>query len=227
VTGTILLVVTSADTMGEFPRKTGYWMEELAAPYYAFADAGYRVTLASPQGGTPPRDGESEKPEYRSPASERFYADADALQKLRTTHLLASLSHEDFSAVFFAGGHGTMTDFPSDLSVIRTVESFYAAGKPVASVCHGPACLVSAKDPQGAPIVAGKRFTCFTNEEEEAVGGSRYVPFLLQSRLQHQGGIFQGSPAFTANAIADKTLITGQNPASAAQAAQLVLAAIA
>lgn len=222
----ILLVLTSTDTMGDFPRKTGYWVEEAATPYYVFADAGYEVSLASPEGGWPPRDSESELADYYTAQCSRFDADAKAVAQLRNTVKLAEADPQDYAAVFFAGGHGTMVDFPSDDSVIRTVEAFYAAGKPVASVCHGPACLIGAKDVSGAPIVAGKRFTCFTNEEEDLAGGSAYVPFLLQSLLEGLGGVFAGEAAFGPNAVADGKLITGQNPASAALAAQLTLTAL-
>ena len=221
-----LLVLTSADTMGDFPRKTGYWVEEAATPYYVFADAGYEVVLASPKGGLPPRDAESEKPEYYGSECARFDADAKVSEKLRNSLTLAKTNPEDYAAVFFAGGHGTMVDFPYDASVIRIVEAFYALGRPVASVCHGPACLISAKGPDGTPVIAGKRFTCFTNEEEALAGGTAYVPFLLQSMLEGLGGIFAGTEAFGANALADGLLITGQNPASAAQTAQLTLAAL-
>lgn len=222
----VLLVLTSAETMGDFPRKTGYWVEEAATPYWVFTDAGCDVALASPKGGTPPRDAESELTDYYTAECARFDADAQAVAKLKNTLKLTDIASQDYAAVFFAGGHGTMVDFPSDDSVIRAVEAFYAAGKPVASVCHGPACLISAKRPDGAPVVAGKRFTCFTNEEEALAGGTAYVPFLLQSTLEGLGGIFAGGPAFGDTAMADGKLITGQNPASAAQAAQLTLAAL-
>lgn len=219
----ILLVVTSADTMGTSPNPTGYWLEEVAAPYYVFTDAGYSVTLASPKGGTPPCDAESKKPEHRSEASLRFDADSVAQEKLTHSLALAQANPEDYAAVFFAGGHGTMTDFPTDASVIRTVEAFYTAGKPVASVCHGPACLVGAKDSEGVPIIAGKYFTCFTNEEEKAAGADEYVPFLLQTTLESQGGFFHGGEMFATQTVADKLIITGQNPASGAATAQIVL----
>lgn len=219
----ILLVVTSADQLGSAPGSTGYWLEEVAAPYYVFTDAGYEVQIASPQGGTPPRDPESDKSEHKDKDSLRFEADTNASQKLANSILLSTTTPADYAAVFFAGGHGTMTDFPTDADIIRTVEAFTASGKPVASVCHGPACLVSARDTEGRPIIQGKRFTCFTNAEERAAGAEKRVPFLLQSTLEQQGGIFCGGETFASCAVTDGNIITGQNPASGAQTAQLVL----
>lgn len=226
MTRSILLVLTSASHMGSFPRPTGYWVEEAAVPYYVFSDAGYDVALASPLGGTPPRDTESEKPEYYPAACARFDVDPQAQDALRATLPLASIQAQDYAAVFFAGGHGTMVDFPTDAQVIRTVETFFATGRPVASVCHGPACLVGAKTPDRAPIIAGRAFTCFTDEEEHLAEGAAHVPFLLQARLETQGGLFRGGTAFAPCAVADGLLITGQNPASAAAAAQHVLSAL-
>ncbi len=222
----ILLVLTSADTMGDFPRKTGYWVEEVAVPYFEFTRSGCLVSIASPNGGLPPRDAESEKPEYYSAECARFDADTAAREMLADTLPLAHADPQNYSAVFFAGGHGTMVDFPSHSAVIHSVEAFYTAGKPVASVCHGPACLVGARTPEGAPLIAGRKFTCFTDEEEAAAGGTAHVPFLLQSHLQGQGGIFNGGGLFSPCAVRDGLIITGQNPASAAKAAQLTLSAV-
>lgn len=223
MTQRILLVVTSAERMGTSTEQTGYWLEEVTVPYYVLTDAGYTVDIASPKGGTPPRDVESNKPEHRGDASARFEQDITAMEKLNSTRLLAETPEADYAAVFFAGGHGAMADFPLEDAAIRTVENFYAAGKPVASVCHGPACLVGAKAPDGAPIIAGKRFTCFTDEEETAAGAEKAVPFLLQTTLEAQGGIFNGGAAFGDCSVADGLLITGQNPASGASSAQLVI----
>lgn len=220
---TLLLVVTSADRMGTSPHPTGYWLEEVVAPYYVFADAGYDVHIASPKGSSAPRDAESDKPEHRAEATARFEADSVAQSKLANTLLLAEVKPEDYAGVFFAGGHGTMTDFPSDSDVIRLVEQFYAADKPVASVCHGPACLVGAKRADGQPLISGKYFTCFTNAEEQAALADAYVPFLLQTTLETQGGIFSGGEMFAAKAVVDGMLVTGQNPASGAATAQIVL----
>lgn len=227
MTERILLVVTSADRMGGRKTPTGYWLEEVAAPYYAFADAGYTVDIASPKGGTPPRDPESDKPENLLEAAQRFDADAAATHALRHTIPLASIAAEHYATVFFAGGHGTMTDFPCDPHIIRLVETFLLAGKPVASMCHGPACLVGARDEKGKPIIAGKRFACFTNEEEHLIGAEYEVPFLLQTVLEQQGGIFSGTSAFSPCTVADGLLITGQNPASAAGTAHETLALLA
>ncbi len=220
---TLLLVVTSAERMGTSPHPTGYWLEEVVAPYYVFTDSGYDVHIASPKGGAAPRDAESDKPEHRAEAAARFETDSVALSKLANTLRLAEVKPEDYAGVFFAGGHGTMTDFPSDPNVICLVEQFYAADKPVASVCHGPACLVGAKRKDGQPLIAGKYFTCFTNEEEKAAQADSYVPFLLQTTLESQGGFFNGGEMFASRAVVDGMLVTGQNPASGAATAQIVL----
>lgn len=219
----ILFVVTSADRMVNLPEPTGSWLEEIAAPYYAFRDARYAVTLASPKGGAAPIDPKSNQPENQTASTRRFEADSSAMAALRATAKLTSINPAGYDAIFFAGGHGTMEDFPVDASVIATIEAFYAAGKPVASVCHGPACLVGAKKPSGEPMVKGHRFTCFTDEEETTVGLAERVPFLLQSRLSEQGGKAETAPPFFMNVVVDQHLITGQNPASAIPVAEAVI----
>jgi putative intracellular protease/amidase len=222
-TSRILFVVTSANRMGTAPDATGSWLEEIAAPYYAFRDARCAVTLASPKGGAAPIDPKSNQPENQTASTRRFEADTSAMSALMTTPKLASLNLADYDAIFFAGGHGTMADFPTDASVKAAIEAFYAAGKPVASVCHGPACLVNAEKPDGRAMVAGHRFTCFTDEEETIVGLAAVVPFLLETRLSEQGGIASRAAAFSANAVVDGILITGQNPASAIPVAEAVI----
>jgi putative intracellular protease/amidase len=222
-TNRILFVVTSASRMGSAPEATGSWLEEIAAPYYAFRDARCAVTIASPQGGAAPIDPKSNLPENQTASTRRFEADSSAMAALRASVRLSSVNLADFDAVFFAGGHGTMADFPVDDSVKRVMETFYAAGKPVASVCHGPACLVGASKPDGRPMVAGHRFTCFTDEEETLVGLADRVPFLLESRLREQGGSAQLAAPFAANLVVDMPLITGQNPASAIPVAESVI----
>lgn len=219
----ILFVVTSADRVRGMPEPTGSWLEEIAAPYYAFKDARYSVTLASPKGGAAPIDPKSNLPENQTASTRRFEADSSAMSALRATLKLGSINPAEYEAIFFAGGHGTMHDFPMDASVKTMIETFYAAGKPVASVCHGPACLVSATKPTGEPMVKGHRFTCFTDEEETTVGLEKLVPFLLQSRLSEQGGLAETAPPFVMNVVVDGNLVTGQNPASAIPVAEAVI----
>lgn len=219
----ILLVVTSADRMGQSPEPTGSWLEEITAPYYAFLDAKCDVTIASPRGGNAPLDAKSFAEEYRSASTRRFEADAKAQHALSHTMPLADVDLAAYDAVFFAGGHGTMEDFPVDANVRKTVETFYAAHKPLAAVCHGPACLVNAKKPNGDALIAGHAFACFTDEEETMVGLHTQVPFMLESRLTALGGTVTRGLPFTAQVVNDGTLITGQNPASAIPVAEAVI----
>lgn len=219
----ILFVVTSADHMGSTPDKTGSWIEEIAAPYYTFRDARCRVTLASPKGGPAPIDPKSFAPENQTASTRRWAADSTARAALSSTSKLSSLNADDYDAIFFAGGHGTMEDFPTDLSVKAAIETMYAAGKPVSAVCHGPACLVNAIKPNGEPMVKDHRFTCFTDEEETSVGLEKLVPFLLETRLNEQGGTSVSHAPFKGNVVVDGNLITGQNPASAIPVAEAVI----
>lgn len=219
----ILFVVTSADRMGNAPNPTGSWLEEIAAPYYAFLDARCVVTLASPKGGAAPIDPTSIQPENQTASTRRFDADAKAQLALTSTTKLSELSADDYDAIFFAGGHGTMEDFPTDASVKTTIEAFYAAHKPVSAVCHGPACFVNATKPNGDAMMKGHRFACFTNEEETMVGLDKTVPFMLESRLSEQGGIAERAQPFQANVVMDGHMITGQNPASAIPVAVAVI----
>lgn len=222
-TDRILLVVTSADRMGQSPDPTGSWLEEIAAPYYAFVDAKCEVTLASPRGGQAPLDAKSFAEEYLSASTRRFEADATAQHALAHTLPLAAVDLAVYDAVFFAGGHGTMEDFPVDASVKQTVEAFYAAQKPLAAVCHGPACLVNAQKPNGTPLIAGHAFACFTDEEETLVGLDTQVPFMLESRLSALGGVARRALPFAPQRVVDGLLITGQNPASAIPVAEAVI----
>lgn len=219
----ILFVVTSADRMGQSPDATGSWLEEIAAPYYTFLDARCEVTLASPKGGAAPIDPKSNAPENQTASTRRFEADSKAQAALAQTKRLADLASDDFDAIFFAGGHGTMEDFPTDASVKAQIEAFYAAGKPVSAVCHGPACFVMAHKPNGEAMMKGHRFTCFSDEEETLVGLEKIVPFMLESRLREQGGTPVIAPAFSANMVVDAQVITGQNPASAIAVAEAVI----
>ncbi|MES2985024.1 MAG: type 1 glutamine amidotransferase domain-containing protein [Pseudomonadota bacterium] len=222
-TDRILFVLTSADRMGNAPEPTGSWLEEIAAPYYTFLDARCEITLASPKGGKAPLDPKSFAEEYTSASTRRFDADATAQAALATTTPLATIDADDYHAIFFAGGHGTMADFPTDPIVASVIEQFYAAGKPVSAVCHGPACFMRARKPAGEPMIDAHRFTCFTDEEETLVGLHEIVPFLLESSLAALGGIPQRAAPFAANVVVDGQLITGQNPASAIPVAEAVI----
>lgn len=219
----ILFVVTSADRMGTSPAPTGSWLEEIAAPYYAFKDARCEITLASPKGGAAPIDPKSNEEENCTASTRRWQADTKAMAALANTTPLSAINPDPYDAIFFAGGHGTMEDFPTSANVKHLVETFYASGKPVSSVCHGPACLVNATKPNGEPLVRGHRFTCFTDEEETMVGLAGIVPFLLETRLSELGGTAVREKPFQRNVVADQHLISGQNPASAIPVAEAVI----
>lgn len=223
----ILIVVTSNSRMGDTNRPTGIWAEELILPYYTLLEAGLTVELASPLGGPVPFDPASLRPQGNNPPLiERFLADSNAQDKVRSTHAIGKLDVAGFDALFFPGGHGTMWDLPADEGVIRAVESAFAGDKIIAAVCHGPAGLVGAKRPDGQSIVQGKRINSFTDAEEAAAGLAAVVPFPLESRLRELGGIFEGAPNWHPFAIRDGNLITGQNPMSSALVAEHVLAAL-
>lgn len=219
----ILLVVTSSDMMGTAPEPTGFWLEEVAAPYYAFIDARCDVTIASPQGGKAPQDPKSALEENQTSSTRRFEADVKAQAALNHTIKLSTINAADYDAVFFAGGHGTMEDFATDASVNDMVESFWRAGKPVASVCHGPACLVNARTAQGQPVVKGRNFTCFSDAEETSIGVDKFVPFMLETRLRELGGTPKQAENFQCNVVVDGQLITGQNPASSISVAEAII----
>lgn len=215
----ILMVFTSHDTLGSTGRKTGFWLEEGAAPYYVFHDAGVELTLISPKGGQPPVDPKSDLPENQTPAMTRFKADQAAQQVFATTGRLSDARSEDFDAVFYPGGHGPMWDLVDNPESIKLIESFYSSGKPVAAVCHAPAVLHRATY-QGVPIVEGKRVTGFANSEEEEVKLTKVVPFLVEDELKRLGGLYEKKPNWESFAITDGRLITGQNPASSTAGAQ-------
>ena len=218
----ILMVLTSHNQLGNTGRKTGFWLEEFAAPYFVFRDAGVELTLASPKGGQPPVDPKSDLPENQTPAMARFKQDKAAQQALAQTVRLADMREENFDTVFYVGGHGPMWDLAESTDSIALIESFYDSGKPVALVCHSPGVLhrVTYK---GAPIVKGKRVTGFTNTEEEEVHLTNVVPFLVEDELKRLGGIFEKAPNWQPFAITDGHLITGQNPASSTVSAQALL----
>jgi putative intracellular protease/amidase len=219
----ILMVLTSHDRLGDTGRKTGFWLEELAAPYYVFKDAGVDITLASPKGGQPPLDPKSNEPNFQTDLTRRFEADADAKAQLATTLRLDSVKSADFDSVFYPGGHGPMWDLAEDPTSIKLIESFLAAGKPVALVCHAPGALRHVKTPEGRPLVEGKKVTGFTNTEEEAVGLTKVVPFLVEDMLKAEGGIFSKTADWGVHVLSDGLLTTGQNPASSGPAAKVLL----
>lgn len=218
----ILMVFTSHDTLGSTGRKTGFWLEEGAAPYYVFRDAGVDLTLASPKGGQPPIDPKSDLPENQTPAMTRFKADEAAQKVFATTQKLSEVRSEDFDAVFYPGGHGPMWDLVDNPDSIELIESFYNSGKPVAAVCHAPAVLHRVTY-NGAPIVKGKRVTGFTNGEEEEVQLTKVVPFLVEDELKRLGGLYEKKANWESFAITDGMLITGQNPASSTAGAQALV----
>jgi len=219
----ILVVLTSHDTLGDTGRKTGFWLEEFAAPYYVFRDAGAEVTLASPAGGQPPIDLKSAEPEWQTDATRRFEADDAGRTALANTLKLSDVDAGDYDAIFFPGGHGPMWDYPEDRTLAGLIEAFDEESKPIGAVCHGPAALVGARKADGTPFVAGRRVTGFTNGEEAAVELSDVVPFLLEDRLRDLGATIENAADFTAHAITDGNLVTGQNPQSSEVGAQAVL----
>lgn len=223
----ILMVLTSHDQLGDTGRKTGFWLEELAAPYYVFKDAGAEIVLASPQGGRPPLDPKSNEPGSQTDATRRFEADSDALSALLNTTKLDAVTHDAFDAVFYPGGHGPLWDLAEDPASITLIETTLGAGKPVALVCHAPGVLRHAKSPDGTPLVQGKAVTGFTNSEEEAVGLTEVVPFLVEDELRRNGGRFSKLGDWAPHVVTDGLLITGQNPASSGPAAERLLERLA
>lgn len=223
----VLMVLTSHDQLGDTGKKTGFWLEELAAPYYVFKDAGADITLASPLGGQPPLDPKSNEPDAQTEHTHRFEADAAAQAQLAATLRLDSVKQEDFDTVFYPGGHGPLWDLAEDKASIALIEAFIGAGKPVALVCHAPGALRHVKSAAGQPLVEGKKVTGFTNTEEAAVGLTDIVPFLVEDELKAKGGVYSKGPDWGSYVLTDGLLITGQNPASSAAAASTLLEAIA
>jgi len=219
----ILMVLTSHDQLGDTGRKTGFWLEEFAAPYYVFADAGAQIVLASPKGGQPPIDPGSDAPDAQTPATIRFRADSAAVAALANTRKLADVVEEEFDAVFYPGGHGPLWDLVEDRDSIHLIEKTYADHKPVAAVCHAPAVFRHARGPHGLPLVRGKTVTGFANTEEAAVGLSAVVPFLVEDMLKQNGGDYSKTDDWQPHVLADRNLVTGQNPASSEGAARTVL----
>lgn len=218
----ILMVLTSHDQLGDTGQKTGFWLEEFAAPYYVFKDAQVNITLASPLGGQPPLDPKSDEPASQTAATQRFKADPPALAALASTHRLRDVFADDFDAVFYPGGHGPLWDLAENAYSMALIEKMLAAGKPVAAVCHAPGVFRHVKNADGF-VVRGKSITGFTNAEEEAVGLTRVVPFLVEDMLKASGGVFSKVANWQPYVITDGLLITGQNPASSEPAAQALL----
>lgn len=223
----VLIVLTSHDQLGTTGKKTGFWLEELAAPYYTFKDAGAEIVLASPKGGQPPLDPKSNEPSSQTDATRRFESDATAQDQLAHTVRLDSVSQADFDTVFYPGGHGPLWDLAEDAHSIALIESFIQAGKPVALVCHAPGVLRHVKASDGKPLVEGKQVTGFTNTEEDGVGLTKVVPFLVEDELKAKGGLYTKGPDWGSYVVTDALLITGQNPASSAEAASVLIKQLA
>jgi putative intracellular protease/amidase len=224
MTKKILMVLTSHDELGNTGQKTGFWVEEFAAPYYAFIDAGAEVTLATPKGGQAPIDPTSTLEDFQTAATDRYDADDAAQDKIATTVILSSLNEADFDGVFYPGGHGPLWDLTDNTDSITLIESFLKAGKAVATVCHASAALLNVKQASGDFVIKGKAVTGFANSEEEAVQLTEVVPFLLEDELIKRGGEYQKAEDWHAFAVQDGLIITGQNPASSALAAEKLLA---
>ncbi|MGM8884484.1 type 1 glutamine amidotransferase domain-containing protein [Psychrobacter sp. 1U2] len=218
----ILMVLTSHDELGDTGKKTGFWLEEFAAPYYAFIDAGVDVTLASPAGGQPPLDPSSDTEDAQTKDTKRFKQDSEAQKHLANTKKLADMKAEDFDSVFYPGGHGPLWDLAVDKDSISLIETFVQQDKPVAFVCHSPAALKNVKV-DGEYLVKGKTVTGFTNSEEDAVGLTDVVPFLVEDALKANGGNYQKASDWESYVVEDGLLITGQNPASSEDAAKHLL----
>lgn len=216
----VLIVLTSHNQLGDTGKQTGFWLEEFAAPYYVLKDAGADITLASPAGGQPPLDPKSDEPDSQTAATERFKDDDEARLLLADTHRLAGIRAQDYDAVFYPGGHGPLWDLYDNADSIRLLEEFVAAGKPIAAVCHAPAVLLNVRGGAGEPLVNGKRVTGFANSEEQAVGLTKVVPYLLEDRLKEQGGVYSQGEDWSSYVLVDGKLITGQNPASSEEAAR-------
>jgi len=219
----VLIILTSHSELGNTGKKTGFWIEEFAAPYYVLADAGAEITLASPKGGQPPIDPKSDEPDAQTDATKRFKADADLKEKLSQTVKLSEINAEDFDAVFYPGGHGPLWDLANDAKSITLIEEFLGSNKPVALVCHAPGALIKVKSAEGEPLVKGKEITGFSNSEEDAVQLTEVVPFLLEDEFKKLGGNYTKGPDWGSYVKKDGLLITGQNPASSEEAAKVLL----
>ena len=219
----VLMILTSHDQLGDTGEKTGFWLEEFAAPYYQLIDAGFTVTLASPSGGQPPLDPKSAEADFQTDATHRFEQDTTSQKVLATTSKLASINGDDYAAVFYPGGHGPLWDLTNNQKSINLISSFIEQNKPVAVVCHATAVLLNVKDNAGNPLVKGKKIAGFTNSEEEAVQLTNIVPFLLEDELIKQGADYQKSDDWSSFVIEDGNIISGQNPASSSEAANRLI----
>ena len=219
----VLFILTSHEELGNTGEKTGFWIEEFAAPYYLLKDKGIQITLASPKGGQPPIDPKSDQPDSQTPATIRFKADQETQKILSQTKKLSEVSASDFDAVFYPGGHGPLWDLAEDKDSIALIENFYNSGKTVAAVCHAPAIFKHTKAENGEFIVKDKKVTGFTNTEEEAVQLTDIVPFLVEDMLKANGGIYSKKGDWEEYAVEDGLIITGQNPASSELVAEILL----
>jgi putative intracellular protease/amidase len=219
----VLMVLTSHDQLGSTGKKTGFWLEEFAAPYFVFKDAGADITLASPAGGQPPLDPKSDLPEFQTDYTKRFKDDPAAQQALANTVLLSSVREQDYDTVFYPGGHGPLWDLAESQDSIRLIEAFDRSGKPFGLVCHAPGALRNVKAANRAPIVKGRRVTGFTNGEEAAVALTDIVPFLIEDEFKAQGGLYEKGPDWAPYLVVDGRLVTGQNPASSEVVAKELL----
>ena len=227
MTKNILMVLTSHSELGNTGKKTGFWIEEFAAPYYVLADAGVHITIASPAGGQPPVDPKSEAAEAQTPATKRFYKDKEVIDKVANSIKLIDVNPVDYDAVFYPGGHGPLWDLANDCTSIKLIEDFYNTQKPVAFVCHAPAVLIKVKAENGYPLVKGKKLTGFSDTEEEAVGLTKVVPFLLEDELKKLEAHYSKGADWGSYTQHDGLLITGQNPASCEAVAKLLLKTLA
>ena len=219
----VLIILTSHDKLGDTGKKTGFWLEELAAPYYVLLDAGAEITLASPAGGQPPLDPQSDVPDMQTAATERFKKDDAAQRALANTTKLADIDADSFDAIFFPGGHGPLWDLAENADSQRIIETFITEDRPLAAVCHAPAIFKHTKGPDGKSLVSGRRITGFTNTEEEGVGLAGIVPFLVEDMLKANGGLYEKGPDWGSYVVVDGKLVTGQNPASSEAAAKELL----
>jgi putative intracellular protease/amidase len=223
----ILMVLTSHDKLGDTGEKTGFWLEEFAAPYYTFLDAGAELVLASPLGGHPPLDPKSDLPDFQTPATERFKQDEQAQQVLANTVKLDDVSQDEFDAVFYPGGHGPLWDLAESTTSISLIEAFEQAGKPISFVCHAPGVLRRVKAANGEPLIKGRKVTGFTNDEEAAVELTNVVPFLIEDEFIRLGGLYEKGADWQPHVVEDGRLITGQNPASSEAVAQALIKQLA
>ncbi|MEC5344955.1 type 1 glutamine amidotransferase domain-containing protein [Brenneria populi] len=223
----ILMVLTSHDRLGDTGQKTGFWLEEFAAPYYVFQDAGVQITLASPAGGQPPLDPKSDEPDAQTAATARFRRDPQAQAALARTEKLSTVNPAGFDALFYPGGHGPLWDLANDPDSIRLIEAFDRAGKPLGLVCHAPGALRNAKSADGEPLVKGRRVTGFSNSEEDAVQLSGVVPFLIEDEFKRLGARYEKGADWQPHTATDGRLVTGQNPASSEAVAEALLKQLA